>query len=219
MSDRPVKRAAGEARRRAYHSPERARRASETRARIITAARSLFLEAGYFATSIRAIAAEAGVAEKTVYLAFNNKATLLDAVIDAAIGGAQEPVPLAEQREALLASPPREIITHLGEASAGVMQRTARVLAMTEAAATVDRDLAVLRERGHAAMRSNFGRVAAALHAHGALAEGITEEQATATIYALANDSVYLRLVDGYGWSAQQYGRWLAHTLSATLLA
>jgi AcrR family transcriptional regulator len=219
MPDRPVKRAPHEPRRRAYHSPERARRASQTRTRIVAAARSLFLEAGYFPTSIRAIAAEAGVAEKTVYLAFKNKAALLDAVIDAAIGGADQPVPWAEERESILASPPSEILARFGEASAGVMERTARVLAMAEAAATVDPELAVLRERGHTAMRSQFRRIAAALRGHAALAKGISEEQAAATIYALANDSVYLRLVDGYGWSAQQYGRWLACTLSAALMA
>ncbi len=183
----------------------------------MAAARSLFLENGYFPTSIRAIAAAAGVAEQTVYLAFKNKAALLDAVIDAAIGATDQPVAFVTQREAVIASPPNEILTRFGQVGAGVMQRTARVLAMAEAAATVDPELARFRERGHTAMRAYFGQVAAALHAQGALAEGISEQQAAATIYALTNDSVYLRLVDGYGWSAQEYGRWLGHTLTAAL--
>lgn len=216
MSDRSVKGSAP--RRRPYHSPERERRASQTRGRIVAAARALFLDDGYFPTSIRAIAAEAGVAEKTVYLAFKNKAALLDAVIDAAIGGAEEPVPFATQREAALASPPGEILTRFGEVSAGVMERTAHILAMAEAAATIDPELAPLRERGHTAMRDRFGEIAAALHTRGALAPAVSEPQAAATIYALANDSVYLRLTDGYGWTAQEYGRWLGSVLAAALL-
>ena len=43
------------------------------------------------------------------------------------------------------------------------------------------------------------------------------EEDAAATIYALGNDSVYLRLVDGYEWTAEDYARWLERLLTRTL--
>lgn len=215
MAKRSVKRAGNP--RRSYHSPERERRASKTRERIVAAASSLFLKHGYFPTSIRAIATAAGVAEQTVYLGFKTKAALLDAVIDAAIGGGDPPAAFAIQRQEVIASPPGEIVTRFAEMSAGVMERTARVLAMAEAAATIDPELARFRERAHAAMRAVFGQVATALHAQGVLATGISEQQAAGTIYALTNDSVYLRLADGYGWSAQEYGRWLGHVLTAAL--
>jgi hypothetical protein len=67
-------------------------------------------------------------------------------------------------------------------------------------------------------MRASFGGIAAVLSSRGALAAGVTEQDAAATIYALANDSVYLRLVDGYGWSTADYARWLEHLLTAALI-
>jgi hypothetical protein len=91
------------------------------------------------------------------------------------------------------------------------------LLAIAEAAATIDPDLAEYRERAHAAMRAGFRQLVAALHTQGALSPDVSEQHAAATIYALANDSVYLRLIDGYRWTSHDYGNWLARTLTAAL--
>src|SRR5260370_17833852 len=56
-------------------------RAQATRRRIRDAARRLFVERGYVATTIEAIAGEAGVAVPTVYLAFGTKPALLAALL------------------------------------------------------------------------------------------------------------------------------------------
>jgi AcrR family transcriptional regulator len=217
MAERSVNPEPRRAHTRPYSSPARARRAAQTRARIIAAARRLFLEQGYFPTTMRAIADAAGVAEKTVYLAFTNKPTLLDAVIDAALSdatAASEP-PLSGPTAS--AGPPAEVLRAFARSAGAIMDRTARVLAIAEAAATIDPELAELRAHGHNAMRQRFHRVAATLHAQGVLAPLISETYAAATIYALANDSVYLRLTDGYGWSTEDYAHWLATVLIATL--
>jgi AcrR family transcriptional regulator len=202
--------------RRPYNSPERARRAAQTRARIITAAHELFLERGYFPTTVRAIAGAAGVAEKTVYLAFANKPALLDAVIDAAIADAQPTTPSTQEHTAGL-DVGGEILHTFSQTAAAIMQRTARVLGIAESAATIDPELAETRERGHATMRKRFGVIAATLNARGALAPHISEGYAAATIYALVNDTTYLRLTEQYGWSAQEYAHWLERTLTTTL--
>lgn len=133
---------------------------------------------------------------RPLYLAFSSKASLLEGVIQTAIGGTQKRVPLARQHELVMQSPPEEMLTRFAEGNAGVMERTARVLALAEAAAVIDPELAGFRDRGHQAMRARFGGIAAALKARGVLATGMTQEHAAATIYALANESVYLRLVD-----------------------
>ena len=62
---------------RRYATPKRDRRAAATRAAILAAAKELFLRDGYAATSMKAIATRAGVSEKTMYLTFSSKATLL----------------------------------------------------------------------------------------------------------------------------------------------
>src|SRR5260370_37645007 len=72
-------------------------RAQATRRRIRDAARRLFVERGYVATTIEAIAGEASVAVPTVYLAFGTKRALLAELLDIACVGEEEPVAVPEQ--------------------------------------------------------------------------------------------------------------------------
>jgi hypothetical protein len=92
-------------------------------------------------------------------------------------------------------------------------------MTLGETAAPTDPHLAELRERGHEAMRSDFRAVADALAAQGALADGMDVVTAAATIYAVLNESAYLRLVDGFGWTTDQYRDWLARVLTRALVA
>src|SRR5918999_4088833 len=80
---------------RPYDSSNRARQAQETRRRIVEAAALLFVREGYSATSIRAIAENAGVAVPTVYASLRTKANILRAVVDLTVRGDDESVPLA----------------------------------------------------------------------------------------------------------------------------
>ena len=80
---------------RSYHSPRRREQAAATRQAILEAAQRLFERQGYAATSMPAIAAEAGVALKTVYVAFDTKAGLLHALWDARLGGDEEAIPVS----------------------------------------------------------------------------------------------------------------------------
>jgi len=65
---------------------------------------------------------------------------------------------------------------------------------------------------------SKIRDVADALAAQGALASDITTDTAANTLYAIVNESVYLRLVDGCGWTPNEYHSWLARTLRKALL-
>src|SRR3954454_16145106 len=82
---------------RRYSTPKRDQRAAATRAAILAAAETLFLRDGYARTSMKAIAGQAGVAEKTMYLAFASKAALLRQVIQVAVQGDEAPIPLPER--------------------------------------------------------------------------------------------------------------------------
>src|SRR2546428_2039809 len=62
--------------------PLRQRQALETRRAIAHAARSLFAERGYAATSIEAVADEAGGAARTVYATFGTKKVILGAICE-----------------------------------------------------------------------------------------------------------------------------------------
>src|SRR3954454_9534588 len=173
---------------RPYSSAVRAEQALHTRRRIRAAAEALFLRGGYAATSMKQVAAEAGVAERTLYLNFPTKAALLNEIIRVAVRGHDRDEPLAagEGFRGLLAAPPGELLPQFARMTAALMARTARVLAIGEAAATVDPALREFRDRGHDATRSDLREVAGALSRRGELAPHITREQAADTLFAVA---------------------------------
>src|SRR5215207_9847949 len=79
---------------RPYDSSRRRAQAAATRRDILEAAQRLFEPQGYAATTM---AAEAGVAVKTVYLAFETKSGVLRALWNLLLRGDQGEVPVAEQ--------------------------------------------------------------------------------------------------------------------------
>ena len=67
---------------RSYHSEPRQAAASETRARIVRAAREILTSAGPAALTVDAVADRAGVARMTVYHQFGSKRGLVEALSD-----------------------------------------------------------------------------------------------------------------------------------------
>ncbi len=95
----PVKpRSSGSVKSRTYRSSVREEQARRTRLAILDAARLLFTEQGYAATTIAQIAAKAGVAVDTVYAAVGTKPVLTRLLMETAISGTDQAVP-AEERD------------------------------------------------------------------------------------------------------------------------
>jgi AcrR family transcriptional regulator len=207
---------------RRYSTPKRDARAAATRARIRAAAERLFLRDGYPRTTMKAIAREAQVSEKTMYLAFATKATLLRQVIQVAAQGDEAGIPLAQRPEwrALLAGPVEEVFTRFAQLNTALMTRTAAMIALGEAAAETDPELAEHRDRAHAETRANLAALAAELQRRGALSREVSEQHAADVIYAIATDEgVFLRLTGECGWSPARYAELIAHTLTGALAA
>jgi AcrR family transcriptional regulator len=203
MSERPVKRR--------YDVTSRRAAAAATRDRICAAAEELFVRDGYARTSIRAVAELASVAEATVYLAFSNKAALLDAVIVRATR--DNP---SEGLDTIAAARPEEILPRLASSNAVLMARAGRLIALGESASLMDAQLRPLRERAHRSLRAAFRVIADHLDDAGLLRT--SAQQAADSLYAIASESAYLRMTEGAGLSSDQYARWLADTLGAILL-
>jgi AcrR family transcriptional regulator len=202
---------------RTYNSPVRAEQALETRRRIRRAGEALFLRFGYATTSMKAVATEAGVAERTLYLNFPTKAALLNDIIRVTVRGhdRDEPLLAGVRFQSVLEAPPGQLLRQFAELDAELMARTARILAIGEAAATIDPALREFRDRGHAATRSDLREVANTLRQRGELAPQITVNQAADTLFAVAaNEALYLRLVDERGWSENRYAQLLEGLLS-----
>src|SRR5215211_8027629 len=82
---------------RRYDSARRRQQAAATRREILQAAQRLFEGQGYAATTMAAIAAEAGVALKTVYLAFETKSGVLRALWHLLLRGDEEDIPVGDR--------------------------------------------------------------------------------------------------------------------------
>ena len=83
--------------RRSYDSARRREQARRTRLAVIDGARRLFLERGFAATTMPAVASEAAVSVQTVYKVFGTKARLAKAVFDVSMAGDDEPETMLER--------------------------------------------------------------------------------------------------------------------------
>ena len=141
---------------RSYSSAKREAQARETRRSILDAAHDLFVAHGFAATTIQAIADQAGVAVQTVYVVFGNKRELLRQLIERTIAGDDEPEPITERAEAraIAAEPDAHRRAAMDAAlSRSITQRVAPIVRVASEAAASDPELAALMETVKAARR------------------------------------------------------------------
>ncbi|MDQ3897158.1 MAG: TetR/AcrR family transcriptional regulator [Actinomycetota bacterium] len=207
--------------RRRYDSSRRQEQASENRRAVLEAARRMFLERGYAGTTVGAIAAEARVSVETVYKAFGNKAGLVKAVVDVAIVGDDEPVPMLQRdrvRRMEAETDPRRKLTMYGEHLAESAPRRVPVELLVRAAAAGDPGAARVWEELEIERLTGMEFFARHLHEGGHLRPGVTVDEARDVLWTCNSAEVYDLLVLRRGWSAEHYGRWVAGVLAAALL-
>jgi AcrR family transcriptional regulator len=201
---------------RPYHSPRRQEAATETRRRIRQAARQLFVAQGYAATSIRAVAERAGVAEKTVYLAFPSKPDLLNEVVEVAIAGDDQPIAVAERDwwQQMAAHPdPVGTLERLTDGALAIHLRTADIFEMARGAAAADTHAAELWRAGKRGHRTDCERLADLLLGHPAIASGLDRDGLVATLFTLLGPETYRLVTVELGRTPDQYRAWLLETL------
>jgi AcrR family transcriptional regulator len=206
---------------RPYDSSNRARQARETRRRIVQAAAVLFAHEGYSATSIKAIAEEAGVAVPTVYASLRSKANILRAVVDLTVRGDDEAAPLASRagwQEIERQQDPREQLTLFAHLHRQICDREAAVFAQLEAAAGADPEATQLLAEHDQRRYETQRRLARRLHRRKQLRPGLAAREAADMIWTLASERTYLALVRDRGWKADNYERWVAKQLVVALL-
>ncbi len=206
--------------RRRYDSSRRQEQARENRRVVLEAARRMFLERGYAATTVGAIAAEARVSVETVYKAFGNKPGLVKAVVDVAIVGDDEPVPMLQRelvRRIEAETDPRRKLAMYGEHLAESAPRRVPVELLVRAAAASDPGAARVWEQLEAERLTGMGFFARHLNEGGHLRPGVTVDEARDVLWTCNSAEVYDLLVLRRGWSPERYGRWVADTLAAAL--
>jgi AcrR family transcriptional regulator len=206
---------------RRYHSPRRREQAEATRKEILDAAEKLFLKDGYVATSMAAIADEAGVALKTVYLAFETKSGLLRALWHRNLRGGREDVPVGEQQwflEVLEEPDPAKALRLNARNSRVVKTRIAALGAVVLSAAAADPEIDALSKRIWSQFYDNQHEVIKALHKRGALKPGLSTDRAADILWTLNHPRTYLLFLER-GWTPKEYESWLGDITISELLA
>lgn len=191
----------------------RAERARVTRRRIADAARTLFSRHGYGATTITAIAAEAGVAVQTVYAVHRSKAGILRVLREELVN---QPEADALFAEALTERDPQRTVALFAASIRARWQAGHDLVAIDAQAAATDPTVRSDMEHVLARRRAGIDRIAQSLGP--ALAPGLDVPRAKAILDALTMPEVYAELVDVHGWSADAFEVWLAQTLCREIL-
>jgi AcrR family transcriptional regulator len=206
---------------RSYDSPRRREQAAATRREILQAAQRLFEREGYGTTTMAAIAAEARVALKTVYVAFETKSGVLRALWNFLLRGDEGEAPVAERswyREVLDEPDPERQLRLNAHNSRVVKVRIAGVLEVIRSAAPVDTDIAALWGRIQSDFHENQGAIVELLAKRKALRRGLDVARAKDILWTLAHTDVWHLLVVERRWTPEQYEQWFADTAVAQLL-
>jgi AcrR family transcriptional regulator len=207
---------------RRYHSPRRAEQATQTRQAVVAAARDLFVEQGYAATTVAEIARAARVAVDTVYATVGRKPALLREVLETAISGVDVAVP-ADEREYVArvraATTARGKITAYVAGLVEVQRRLAPVFLALRDAAGADTDSAVLWKEISDRRAQNMRRFAGDLRTTGELRADLTDDDVADIVWSMNGTEYWVLLVGERGWSPERFATYLIDAWSRLLLA
>lgn len=188
---------------------------------MLDAAGRLFVQHGYAATTLAAVAAEAGVAVQTVYAAFAGKRQLLSELIDVTIAGDDEPVPMAERAfvaEIRAQSTVRGMLERYAVHLAAVHAREAAVMIALAGAATADEDAAVIWRKNEDERRAGMAMFAVDLAATGELRPDRTLDEVADVLWLAMDVRAYDWLVRRRGWPVERYLDWYVTTVTGALV-
>ena len=185
--------------------------AAETRIRIARAARRLFAAQGYGATSIDAIATEAGVATRTVYSAFGTKREILSLICDRWL---QEAGAIERAEQVFAIADPVDRLRGAAGWLTNLYSAGFDVVLIFEAATDESPETKAL-------LRSKLAGRNQVMDAMIASLEDVLRvplKQAQAVYRALAAPGVYQELVDESGWTPAEFETFVADSLQRQLL-
>jgi AcrR family transcriptional regulator len=206
---------------RTYHSPRRTEQAAATRSAVLAAARELFVDKGYAATTVTDIAARARVAVDTVYATVGRKPRLLREVLETAISGTDEVVP-AEQRDYVdrvrAATTAEQKIHEYVRGLVAIQPRLAPVFLAVRDAAARDDDSAVLWEEISQRRARNMRAFAADLRSTGRLRADLSDDEVADIVWSMNSPEYWVLLVGERGWSPDRFARYLVDAWTRFLL-
>jgi AcrR family transcriptional regulator len=168
-----------------------------------------------------AIAAEADVSLKTVYLAFETKRGVLRALWNLLLRGDDDEAPVGERpwyREVLEETDPERQLRLTARNSRIVKERIGPILGVIRSAAPVETDIAALWSRIQSDFYENQRGIVETLHKRKALRRGLDVKRASDILWTLNHPDVWQLLVGERGWTANQWERWFLDSVRGQLL-
>ena len=206
---------------RRYESPRRRAQAAATRRGILDAAKRLFEQRGYAATTMAAVAAEANVAVKTVYVTVETKSGILRALWNLLLRGEHDELPIAQQqvyREVLDEPDPERQLRLNARNSRVAKVRIGTIFEVIQSAARVDPDIEALWGRIQTEYHANQRAIVESLEAKKALLPGLSVDRAADILWTLNHPSLWQLLVGERGWTPEDYEQWCGDLACAQLL-
>jgi AcrR family transcriptional regulator len=201
--------------RRQYRSPKREQYAQATRTRILHAARALFLERGFAATTIAAIAEAATVAPQTVYACFRSKRGILAQIIDQAAFGPGSEDLVVQLRSASDGRGRLHAAVRIARQNHEARQAEIELL---RGAGIISPELTALERTVGDRRRERTSRLIEFLMRGGELRPGLDPAEAHDLLWALTGADLYRLLVTERGWPASRYEEALSDLLTRILL-
>jgi AcrR family transcriptional regulator len=206
---------------REYDSSSRKMAASVTRQTIVEAARETFLEKGYAATTMPAIAQAAGVALDTVYATVGKKPALFRLLIETAVSGSDGALPPEEREYVRAIRAETDAVKKLQIYAAAlrrIQQQLAPLFRVLQGAAPLDPELGALWQSISERRAANMRVFAADIAATGRLRPTLSVEKTADIIWSLNSPELYLLLVEDRGWSPEEFENWQADAWVRLLL-
>ena len=188
---------------------------------VVEAARTLFVDRGYGATTIEAVSDRSDVPPATVYRLFTSKLGILKALLDVSITGDDQALPLLDRPEvaALFAEPdPERLLAGFARINVGINERSGQIYQILASAACSEPEAADLLGQYTQQRQQGQGQIARALARAGALRADRRESDAADIIHVFMSPEVYRLFVTDRGWSRARYERWLKNALVQQLL-
>jgi AcrR family transcriptional regulator len=202
---------------RAYRSELRVEQARRTRAAVLDAAAACFVRDGYATTTMKAIAAEAGVSLQTVFTQ-GTKAALLLAAVDRGVVGDDEEIPLRDRAAFHRATTgtKAERLAAIAEMGRNDDRTAGPIMSVFRQAATGDAEIATHWAEYQRRSYADISRLIASFGPM--LREDLDATRAADIFWAIFLGDTSDTLRRQRGWTMDEYLAWMTDAIDRLLL-
>ena len=191
----------------------RQRQAAQTRQEILQAARILFAQRGYRATTVRTIAEAAQVSLQTVYDSVGSKAALVASLNDLVDTEARIPELVAG---AVSSGDTGLLLSLAARVTSSILRHSGDIVRLAMSAASDEPELRAAAAEGHRRHRAGAAGMVATLAATGVLSADADLELLADTVATLTDLRVAIIQMDEFGWDIDRVECWMTALVART---